>query len=1220
MAKRIQVGGRIESNEVGGIVTGAAEILDDAKGKKQSVINGETDDELARLDHSKQNNLTFDNAPTEGSDNPVKSGGVYAADKALSDAIEAILLLIPSAASALNKLVDTAMMNSSISTATATFKGTYNVITDLSLTIDATHGQIAAALGNAISTADNNDYAFVQIPVSAESTDIRRTERYKYNGTAWGYEYDLNISGFTAAQWAAINSGITIALVGKLIGLPTSSELQALLGQKQNTLTFDNVPTAGSDNPVKSGGVYSAINDEKTAREQLGQTVTGIDGRVENVEEVIPTGAAANNKLVANNSMEAYVTSIIEAITASFTIATADGHINLTLTQTNGRVASLTLTSSDIASAQALTALTGRVSTAESDITTLGGRVSTNETDIANLQQLYNDLQQSKPVPVTELPETGQQQGVIYRLAGSSSYSDYMWNGSTWVLMATYNNAIDPRPKKASLNLVTSGGVFDNMGALDVSELNATENPHTLAQYVDLSAALAAIPTDYQKGGMSIKFVQSSDNNYIQARLMANAFTTDISQWQVVDDEPFCDSKNLLISNGTGNIVGAFKIKKTIRTSSSIVGFATLQVDNAPIELWIKVITNTAEYEQANNWLGIQINGDNTPLADDGTGIFYFKNSNPDTLNYTTFVLYTRKCITAGEVELLVNTNNGKATLIQSINNEKTRAEAKELNLSEAINVEKQRIDTISDVLPLVDDGWERQEGGVYELRNFTSNNGTRLLSGYIYAASSSLALITDFIPIQADKRYKLKTLIADNFDGVAYYSGNTGSHAEYLGNDDFHTIDDNTIKEAILNIPANATYMRFGTKDYTTAYEVYVADKEFDIVASEDYVNNKIEEGTAPLEEDIDTLYGIVSQADTPPELAVKYVPTIKLYLGNNVLNISSVTYDSNFWTVENGLPKYIGGTGGGREKTFKFNASTIEDARYLCDIVTLTQDNHYGNLFYLRIGDGPLVDTYNGSRTTFGGFLSDGGEFEIVPYGTKAFDVTSISLKPLVSSETEPDYTETRNLSVDNVNCGNSARTLIDGKWNVAVGPTGNTMANNINGSRSIAIGLSALKNWKYGMQNVAIGTFAMSLLEEGNHNIAIGSDCLWQVKKAQDNVVIGRSAMCAEGVDGELANNVVIGYFAMGNNKADSNNSVTIGYKANMYGAKDSVFIGSDCTTTEENRNISNVIAVGKGVRATNSNQAIIGNTSVTEFILGSKKLIFNQDGTVSWEAVS
>ena len=303
MAKKVIVGGRIESKEVGGIVTGAAEILDDSKGKKQSVINQETDNELARLDQSKQNNLTFDNVPTEGSNNPVKSAGVSAADKALSDAIEAILLLIPSAASALNKLVDQATMNSSISTATATFRGTYNVVTDLELAIDATHEQIAAKLGEVINTADNNDYAFVQIPVSAESTDIRRTERYKFNGTAWGYEYDLNTSGFTAAQWAAINSGITLALVGKLIGLPTSSELQALLGQKQDTLTFDNVPTAGSNNPVKSGGINTAISNEAEARQQLAQSVSGINGRLGNVEEVIPSGAAVNNKLVANSSI-----------------------------------------------------------------------------------------------------------------------------------------------------------------------------------------------------------------------------------------------------------------------------------------------------------------------------------------------------------------------------------------------------------------------------------------------------------------------------------------------------------------------------------------------------------------------------------------------------------------------------------------------------------------------------------------------------------------------------------------------------------------------------------------------------------------------------------------------------------------------------------------------------------------------------------------------------
>lgn len=216
MEKVINIGGRLHNPVVGGAVTGANEIKDDTKGKMQNVINQETDAELVRLDEAKQEKLTFDQMPTEGSTNPVTSGGVYAADAALQQAIEAILLLIPSAASALNQLADKSFVNSSISTATATFRGTYNVVTDLGLTIDATHQQIAEALGASISTADNNDYCYVQVPINSESSDIRRTERYKFNGTAWGYEYDLNTSGYTAAQWAAINSGITAALVGDL--------------------------------------------------------------------------------------------------------------------------------------------------------------------------------------------------------------------------------------------------------------------------------------------------------------------------------------------------------------------------------------------------------------------------------------------------------------------------------------------------------------------------------------------------------------------------------------------------------------------------------------------------------------------------------------------------------------------------------------------------------------------------------------------------------------------------------------------------------------------------------------------------------------------------------------------------------------------------------------------------------------------------------------------
>ena len=141
--------------------------------------------------------------------------------------------LIPSQASAQNKLADKAFVNSSIATATATYRGNYNLVSDLELTIDATEAQTAGALATAIQTADNNDYCYVQVPTDDDKpAEIARVDRYKNNGTAWAFEYSLNSSGFTASQWAAVNSGITSGLVAKLTALPSMAELAMLLDGK----------------------------------------------------------------------------------------------------------------------------------------------------------------------------------------------------------------------------------------------------------------------------------------------------------------------------------------------------------------------------------------------------------------------------------------------------------------------------------------------------------------------------------------------------------------------------------------------------------------------------------------------------------------------------------------------------------------------------------------------------------------------------------------------------------------------------------------------------------------------------------------------------------------------------------------------------------------------------------------------------------------------------
>lgn len=172
-------------------------------------------------------------------------GLMSAEDKQKITDIEAV---IPEQASSSNQLVDMDCMNSSIATATATFRGAYNLVTDLHLSVSATHAQIATALATTVQTADNNDYCYVQIPVADDTpTEFASVERYKFNGTAWEYEYTLNNSGFTAAQWAALNSGITSGLVTKLSDLPTSTELATLLAGKASTSELAEVAAGVAD-------------------------------------------------------------------------------------------------------------------------------------------------------------------------------------------------------------------------------------------------------------------------------------------------------------------------------------------------------------------------------------------------------------------------------------------------------------------------------------------------------------------------------------------------------------------------------------------------------------------------------------------------------------------------------------------------------------------------------------------------------------------------------------------------------------------------------------------------------------------------------------------------------------------------------------------------------------------------------------------------------------
>ena len=209
------------------------------------------------------------------------SGVQESLDKADASAsqndLDAINAKIPSQASAQNQLADKAFVNSTVETATATPRGTYNLVTDLSLTISATEQQIATALGSAISVADKNDYAFVQIPTSNETpTQIARVDRYKHNGTNWLFEYSLNNSGYTAAQWAAINSGITDVLVEAFrakydkpgSGIPKTDLASVVQTSLDKADASYSKPSTGIPKSDMAADVQSSLNKADSALQQ----------------------------------------------------------------------------------------------------------------------------------------------------------------------------------------------------------------------------------------------------------------------------------------------------------------------------------------------------------------------------------------------------------------------------------------------------------------------------------------------------------------------------------------------------------------------------------------------------------------------------------------------------------------------------------------------------------------------------------------------------------------------------------------------------------------------------------------------------------------------------------------------------------------------------------------------------------------------------------------
>lgn len=519
----------------------------------------------------------------------------------------------------------------------------------------------------------------------------------------------------------------------------------------------------------------------------------------------------------------------------------------------------------------------------------------------------------------------------------------------------------------------------------------------------------------------------------------------------------------------------------------------------------------------------------------------------------------------------------------------------------------------------------------------------------------------SNMIQIDKTKNYILQTYVDAYGVGVQFFGDSAGT--EYKG---FQiSSSSGATKTEILHIPSDANYMRVGTRGSTS----YLKLKTFTNVESaplsklNDYILKQQGSENADkylivgADGNVTLGEGSGGGGESNPDAVVLH-KTKKLYLGSNLLNNPTVSVGTG-WSGDftNGYTHSSGNT-----DPIIIQQATTSGKSYLveCTLSVAAEGS-----ILLSIGNSPLVDVYNGSTTVKYGFKADGGYLKITPDSSYTGSVSNIMLKEVVS---EASAVETLTISIGNVENG-TMDDNITGFWNTAIGYI-NTLQRNQNGSRNIAIGYSALASLKSGTRNLGIGTFAGVQLVEGDCNIGIGADSLYFLKKGRDNIGIGKAAI-GNMIYGELYHNISIGEKSMGGYTATAQRNIAIGYLACFYSGEDNIGIGyqanywtrgkrniaigtmatytkwltgdnnvaigyhASCGTQGESaanpNTVSNAIAIGANATATKSNQTVIGNSSTTEtkvygdlIVRGTdsvlRKVVFNNDNTVSWETIS
>ena len=262
--------------------------------------------------NAKQDALTFDNTPTQGSTNPVTSGGIYASVVGKQDTLT--FDNVPTADS--SNPVKSGGVYSSLATKqdTLTFDSTPisgssnpvtsgGVYTSVSGKVDKVSGKelssndFTDALETKLNGIDEGAQVNAIFTMPTPSADYLGKDYHFVGETAGGFvqnTFYTCISNGTDYLWSPSNPGVAGVAWGSISGILSSQkDLQTALDAKQNTLTFDDAPTSGSSNPVTSAGIYTSVS----AKQDTMSAGTGISfsGTTINHSNAISAGTVGSD-------------------------------------------------------------------------------------------------------------------------------------------------------------------------------------------------------------------------------------------------------------------------------------------------------------------------------------------------------------------------------------------------------------------------------------------------------------------------------------------------------------------------------------------------------------------------------------------------------------------------------------------------------------------------------------------------------------------------------------------------------------------------------------------------------------------------------------------------------------------------------------------------------------------------------------------------------------